>query len=155
VIDRSSVLGAPHPADVADLGPGALGELASFDAPRFGGDRTHLLAAMLADPSRAVVVARRDRAIVGWAWVRPDADRVGPLVADSPGVAIALVAESLRRMPAAGSVRLTMPPGNRAGPDRLRSLGAELEPWNGRMARGPTVARREETIYASAVGALG
>ena len=37
----------------------------------------------------------------------------------------------------------------------VAGLGVELEPWDGRMARGPAVERREETIYGNLVGALG
>lgn len=155
LIGRADVRPDPAAANLADAGPGMLAELSAYDAPRFGGDRAHLLATMVHDPARPLIVARRGDAVAGWAWVRPEAERVGPLVADAPAVAIALVAESLRRMPAAATVRLTMPPGNRDGRDQLHSLGAVLEPWSGRMARGPDVARREETIYASAVGALG
>jgi hypothetical protein len=68
---------------------------------------------------------------------------------------VALVGEGLARIPRAEGLRLNLPPANRAGIERLRSIGAALEPWTGRMARGPNVPRREETIYASAVGALG
>ena len=155
VIGRSAMQAEPAAVDLADAEPEALAELAAFDAPRFGGDRTPLLATMLADPARPVAVARDGGAMVGWGWIRPEANRIGPLVADSPDVAIALVADAMRRMPAAATLRLTMPPGNRDGVDRLGLLGAELESWDGRMARGPAVERRDETLYASSVGALG
>jgi GNAT superfamily N-acetyltransferase len=155
VIGRSAVEAEGSVVHLTDAGPDALSELAAFDAPRFGGDRTPLLAAMLADRSRPVVVAHNSGDVAGWGWIRPEAGRLGPLVADTPDVAMAIVAEALRRMPAVGTLRLTMPPGNRDGVARLRALGAELEPWDGRMARGSKVERREETLYGSAVGALG
>jgi GNAT superfamily N-acetyltransferase len=142
-------------AELTDAGPTSLAELAAYDAPRFGGDRGPLIASMLADTARPLVVARRKGAVAGWAWVRPDADRVGPLVADTPDVAAALVGDALRRLPTARTVRLNFSAANRAGADRLRRLGAELEPWSGRMARGAPVPRREDTIYGNAVGALG
>jgi GNAT superfamily N-acetyltransferase len=155
VVGRAAVEAERAAVNLADAGPEALAELVAFDAPRFGGDRTPLLAAMLADPARPLVVARQAGHMVGWGWIRPEAGRVGPLVADTPDVAMTLVAEAMRRMPAVATLRLTMPPGNRAGIDRLRRLGADLESWDGRMARGPAVERREETLYASSVGALG
>lgn len=155
VVGRSAMEADRAMVDLADAEPGALAELVAFDAPRFGGDRTPLLATMLADPGRPVAVARDAGAMVGWGWIRPEANRIGPLVADTPDVAIALVADAMRRMPEAATMRLTMPPGNRAGVERLRLLGAELESWDGRMSRGPDVQRREETLYASSVGALG
>ena len=37
----------------------------------------------------------------------------------------------------------------------LESLGVELDPWDGRMALGRPIPRRESTIYGSVVGALG
>ena len=141
--------------EVADAGAASQPEIAAYDAPRFGGDRSHLIAAMLADPGRSVVVARTDGAMVGWAWVRPEAERVGPLVADTPDVAAALLAESLHRLPDARTMRLNLPPANRDGESWLRRLGAEVEPWDGRMARGRQVPRRDDTIYGSAIGALG
>jgi hypothetical protein len=155
VIERSAVEAERAAVDLADAAPDALGELVAFDAPRFGGNRTPLLTAMLADPERPLVIAREAAAMVGWGWIRPEAGRIGPLVADTPDVAIALVAEAMRRMPGVATLRLTMPPGNRAGVSRLRSVGAELETWDGRMARGSEIERREETLYASSVGALG
>lgn len=155
VVPRQARADDDGAAELADAGPASLAELAAYDAPRFGGDRGPLIASMLADTARPLVVARRDGAVSGWAWVRPDADRVGPLVADTPDVAAALVGDALRRLPAARTVRLNFPAANRAGADRLQRLGAELEAWSGRMARGAQVPRREDTIYGNAVGALG
>ena len=155
VVPRQARVDGVGAAELTDAGPPALAELATYDAPRFGGDRGPLIASMLADRARPLVIARRDGAVAGWAWVRPDADRVGPLVADTPDVAAALVGDALRRLPTARTVRLNFPATNRAGADRLRRLGAEMEPWGGRMARGPEMPRRDDTIYANAVGALG
>jgi len=39
--------------------------------------------------------------------------------------------------------------------DWLRGLGVEPDPWDGRMARGAPIPRREESIYGSTAGALG
>lgn len=155
VVPRDAAAQDGAGADLADAGLDALDELAAYDAPRFGGDRSPLLATMLADPERPLVVARHEGAMVGWAWLRPEAERVGPLVADTPDVASGLVAAAMRRLPGTRTLRLNLPAANRAGADRLRQLGAELEPWSGRMARGPQVPRREDSIYANAVGALG
>lgn len=155
VLPRVAAIAHGEGADLTDAGPGALDELAAYDAPRFGGDRSPLLATMLADPERPLVVARHAGALVGWSWLRPEAERVGPLVADTPDFATELVAAAMRRLPGTQPLRLNMPAANRAGAARLRELGAELEPWRGRMARGAQVPRREDAIYANAVGALG
>ena len=155
VVPRLAHADGDGAAELTDAGPASLPELAAYDVPRFGGDRRPLMAMMLADTARPLVVARSEGVLAGWGWIRPDADRVGPLVADTPDVAAALVGDALRRLPAARSVRLNLPGANRAGVAMLRGLGAELEPWSGRMARGAPVPRREDTIYGSAVGALG
>jgi len=141
--------------ELSDGGPGALAELVAYDAPRFGGDRTVILAPMLEDPARPLIVARRDRQIVGYGWVRPEAERVGPLLADAPEIAAALVREAFERLPSADRLSLNLPPDNRLGAARLAELGGELERWDGRMGRGPQVPRRDDTIYGMVVGALG
>jgi len=140
---------------LSDGGNEAAADLIAYDTPRFGGDRGVVLRPMLADPERSLIVARRDGQILGYGWVRPDSERVGPLVADTPEVAIALIGEAFRRLPSAEALTLNLPPDNRAGVERLTELGAELEPWDGRMARGPQVPRRDDTIYGNVVGALG
>lgn len=142
-------------AELSDATDASLDEVAAYDVPRFGGDRRPLLAMMLADPERPVVIARQQGQLVGWGWIRPDAERIGPLTADTPDVAIAIVREALTRMPQTQSLRLTMPAGNRTGMEALRRIGATVEESGGRMALGPDVPRRDDTIYGHAAGALG
>ena len=141
--------------EVADAGPAVLDELVAYDAPRFGGNRRALLGPMLEDAERPVIVARRDRQVVGYGWLRPDGERVGPLIADSPEIATALVREAFERLPSTDALSLNLPPDNREGAVRLAELGAELEQWDGRMGRGPQVPRRGDTVYGMVVGALG
>ena len=141
--------------ELSDDGPAALSELVAYDAPRFGGNRAAIIATMLTDPARPLIVARRGRQIVGYGWIRPDGERVGPLLADTPEIATALVGEAFARMPSADLLALNLPPDNRRGAARLAELGGELERWDGRMGRGPQVARRDDTIYGTVVGALG
>ena len=150
--------GVAVPADdieLADGGPAMIDELVAYDAPRFGGHRRALLGLMLGDADRPLIVARRDRQVVGYGWVRPDGERVGPLLADTPEIATALVGEAFERLPSTEGLSLNLPPDNREGAVRLAELGAELEEWDGRMARGPQVPRREDTVYGMVVGALG
>ena len=132
-----------------------LDALTAYDAPRFGGDRRPLLAMMHADDACPVLVARAGDAISGYLWLRPDGPRVGPLLADDPAIAARLLRAAFERLPDAEELTLNLPMDNRPGARWLRSLGVTLEPWDGRMARGPHVARREDTIYANLVGALG
>jgi len=132
-----------------------IGELAAYDAPRFGGDRGPLLAMMARDATRPLFVARQADEIRGYAWLRTDGPRVGPLVADTPAVAGQLLAEAFRRAPQADELSLNLPTANVAGARWLDELGLETEEWKGRMARGPEIPRRDDTIYANLVGALG
>lgn len=132
-----------------------LDELADYDAERFGGDRMPLLRMMLSDPERPMLVARRNGAVAGYAWLRTDGPRLGPFLADSPAVAATLLADAFRRVPHPEDLSLNLPSANEPGAKWLRELGVELEEWDGRMARGPQVPRRDETIYANLVGALG
>ncbi len=152
-IPRGARLGDAGHA-VREVGPDALGRLTAYDAPRFGGDRAALLAMMLADEERPVLVAG-EREIRGYAWLRADGNRLGPFLADDPTVAAALVAAAFERCPMAEAITLNLPTANRGGVTWLRAAGADLETWDGRMGRGAPVPRRDDTIYGNVVGALG
>ena len=76
-------------------------------------------------------------------------------MADTPAVAGQLLAESFRRVPEADELSLNLPSANVAGARWLGELGLETQEWKGRMARGPEIPRRDDTIYANLVGALG
>ena len=132
-----------------------LDRIATYDRPRFGGDRQALLSALLEDRAATFVVAERDGAVAGYACIRQDTPRVGPLLADDPAVAETLVVAATELLPPDTAIRLNLPPNNRPGAEWLRRIGAPIEPWDGRMARGAEVPRREETIYGMTVGALG
>ncbi|MBW3613250.1 MAG: GNAT family N-acetyltransferase [Chloroflexi bacterium] len=132
-----------------------VGEIAAYDRPRFGGDRHGLLALLHDDPATVLVTADRSGEMVGYACLRTDAPRIGPLLADEPSVAEMLLAEAFDRLPDVSELRVNLPPNNRPGSAWLRRLGVPIEPWDGRMARGEDVAKREETLYGMTVGALG
>ena len=132
-----------------------LDALAAYDRPRFGGDRRALLRVLLDDPAARFVVAERAGAIAGTACVRTDQPRIGPLVADDPSIAEALLNRAFDELPGVDALRLNLPPGNRIGAEWLAGLGVDIEPWDGRMARGEPIERREETLYGMTVGALG
>jgi GNAT superfamily N-acetyltransferase len=155
-IPRTAELARDPATTVRPASTDNLEALASYDRPRFGGDRRPLLALVLSDTSATVVVAERDGTTVGYACVRSDPPRIGPMLADDPAVAETLLVDAFSALdPGADGLRLNLPPNNRPGADWLRGLGLEIEPWDGRMARGPQVPRREETVYGMAVGALG
>lgn len=153
-VPRLAVAGRA-PACVERAGPDALAGLTAYDRPRFGGDRSGLLATMLDDPERPLLVARSGDAIIGYTWLRTDADRVGPFVADTPATAADLLAAAFDLAPSATTLTTNLPMANEPGTAWLREAGVTLEPWDGRMGRGPAVPHRIETIYGNAVGALG
>ncbi len=134
---------------------GALDALVAYDRPRFGGDRRALLELLIADPAATFRGTERHGALVGYACLRTDGPRVGPLLADEPSVAETLLADAFELLPDAAELRLNLPPDNRPGQEWLRRLGVAIEPWDGRMARGAKLPRRGETIYGMTVGALG
>ena len=133
---------------------GDLAPLTAYDRPRFGGERTPILELLLTDRGFTTLTGWRGGTMVGYAGMRSDPPRIGPMLADTPAVAETLLAEAFARI-GADELRLNLPPGNGVGTEWLRSLGISIEPWDGRMARGAEIARREETIYGMAVGALG
>jgi ribosomal protein S18 acetylase RimI-like enzyme len=132
-----------------------LEAIVAYDVPRFGGDRRRILATLLSDSDRAFLLAERDRQLAGFGSLEPHDGRMGPLVADEPAVAATLLAAGFARASDAAELRVNLPPGNRNGAAWLRSLGVTLDAWDGRMARGAELPKRDETIYGMAVGALG
>lgn len=154
MLPRSTPLKVDPSVEIAEGGD--LEELVAYDTPRFGGDRRRLLGMMANDAERPLLVARRGGTIAGFAWLRPDGARLGPVLADTPAEAASLVAEAFRRVPQIERFGLNLPSGNSTGTRWLRGLGIEeLEAWEGHMAHGPQVPRREETMYGHLVGALG
>ena len=154
-IGRDAELGDGAGARVRSASAVDLDELADYDRPRFGGDRRMLLELLLREPAATTLVAEGASGLAGYACVRTDDGRVGPMVADSPATAGSLLRAGFELLPAASDVRLNLPPNNRPGVAWLESLGVELEPWDGRMGRGPDVPRRDDTVYGMAIGALG
>lgn len=152
-IGRDVNLAPDGDASVRDAGD--LERLAAYDRPRFGGDRRALLERIVADAAAQLIVAEHGARLVGYACLRSDPPRIGPFLADTPAIAAALLAEAFTRAPHVETLRINLPPNNRVGAAWLGDLGVDVEPWDGRMARGPQVPRREGTVYGMAVGALG
>ncbi len=134
---------------------GDLASIALYDRPRFGGDRSGLLATLIAMPETSMVIGERDGRLAGFASIWPHERRIGPMVAEDPPVAQTFLVEAFALAADFEELRLNLPPGNQPGAAWLESLGVPIDPWDGRMARGSDLDRREETIYAMAVGALG
>lgn len=154
-IPRTTSLHRDREVSVRRASGDELERLSDYDRPRFGGDRRAVLEVLLADPDGTCLVAERDGALAGYGCVREDGGRIGPFVADAPSIAETILAEAFARTPAVNDLRLNLPPGNENGADWLRRLRVPIEGWDGRMARGAALPRREETIYGMTVGALG
>lgn len=132
-----------------------LDALAAYDLPRFGADRRVLLAILLGAPDVRTLVAEAEGSIAGYACVRTDESRIGPILAEEPRIAATLLRDAFALVPNAPEFRLNLPPNNRPGAAWLERLGVDVEPWDGRMGRGPLIPRRDETVYGMAIGALG
>ena len=146
----------PHPAvRVREASTADLDAIARYDAPRFGGDRSRILGMVLAEAEGPCLLADQDGQLVGYGCLRIEAERIGPFLADEPAVAATLLAGAFTRAPELGELRVNVPPGNRRGIEWLRALGVMVEAWDGRMARGAELPKREDTLYGMAVGALG
>lgn len=154
-IGREIALAREPAVTVGLAGRGELPAVAAYDRPRFGGDRGPLLGLVHRDPAARLLVAERGGEMVGYASLRTDPPRIGPFLADTPDIAATLLADAFARADGVETLRINLPPNNRTGAEWLARLGVEVEPWDGRMARGPQVPRRDETVYGMAVGALG
>jgi GNAT superfamily N-acetyltransferase len=154
-LPRTLALRAPNGLRVATAGRTDADRLTAYDAARFGGSRAPLIQAMVSDSARPALMAARGDELVGYGWLRPEAGRIGPWVADDPEAAGAILADALRRASEREALTANIPISNRPGIEWLRSLGVAADPWEVRMARGPQVPRRDDTIYGSSVGALG
>lgn len=141
---------AVRPASSADMA-----DIAAYDATRFGGDRRFLLELIVREPATTTLLAERGDGLGGYACLRVDESRVGPILAEAPGIAAALLREAFTTLPNAAEIRLNLPPNNGPGAAWLEHLGVPVEPWDGRMGRGTPIQRRDDTIYGMTVGALG
>lgn len=141
--------------EVVDARPSDLAEIASFDGARFGGDRSPILATALADPARPALLVRRHGSLAGYAVLRDEGGRLGPWLANDPSAAAALLAGAFRLARPLDQLSTNIPLDNEPGAAWLRAIGADLDPWDGRMRRGSGVNRRFETIYGNVIGALG
>ena len=147
---------APEPHSVAPLVAADLPALTSFDAARFGDDRTRLLPLLLGRARAAFRVPRRG-APAGYLMLLPGAHglRIGPWVAEEPQAAHDLLRGALASASGTG-VTLAIPGPNRLAQEMVHAAGFRETPSSLRMVRGPTAGGgRPETVYAMASGAVG
>lgn len=160
--------GAPAPSPSAPEPPWCLLEggaipttaVQRFDAEREPSPRPHFLRQWLRHPAGTVLaLVDRRGACHGFGRVRPcllpagDGWRVGPLVADSPAAARALLEGLLQRHP--GAVLIDAPGANAAAAPLLASLGFAPISRTLRMYRGVPPAVSLADVYGLACLELG
>lgn len=130
---------ATPPAGVSLVDARSIGfdRLAAFDRRFFPEPRDSFLAAWISLPERAALVAVRDGTLVGFAVMRAcqAASRVGPLFAESPGIAAALVS-ALAEQTGAAAVAIDMPDINKPAVAMAEQAGLKPSFETARMYTG-------------------
>ncbi|MEU4622202.1 GNAT family N-acetyltransferase [Actinoplanes sp. NPDC023801] len=141
--------------EVADARSAGFDELAAYDRRFFPAERDAFLALWITAPERRAVVARRGGAIAGFAARRPagDADRIGPLFADSPEIAETLLA-ALSGDPEA-PVMIDVPADHRAATALAERVGLKAAWDTARMYTGGVPDIDRSGIYAVTTLELG
>lgn len=119
-----------------------LGEVAAYDAPRFGADRSRVLAGYLAGWPETCHVLRRAGGVSGFVTARRGAraHQIGPCVASEPGDNLALLRASLHTLAAArpgARVLMDVVTENDWARELAESVGLTQERPFTRMALGP------------------
>ncbi len=131
------------PAGVSLVDARGIGfdRLAAFDRRFFPEARDSFLAAWVSLPERASMVAVQDGRLVGFAVMRAcrAASRVGPLFADSPEIAAALVG-ALAMKTGAISVAIDVPDRNKTAVRLAEQMGLKPAFETARMYTGPDPA---------------
>jgi predicted N-acetyltransferase YhbS len=147
---------AVRPPGVTTLTAGGLADVAAFDRPRYGDDRSRLLR-LLFDRAETSVQGLLDERLAGFAMLVEAGEvmHVGPWVAGDQPVAAELLSACLASANGR-EVRVGIPAPNRAGCDLLRALGCEETAPSMRMVVGECGASGDPTaVYGILNGAVG
>ena len=138
----------PNGVSLLDARSVAFDKLAAYDRRFFPEARDSFLASWITLPERAAMVAVRDGALAGFAVMRAcqAASRVGPLFADSPEIAAALVSALAARTGAA-AVAIDMPDVNKKTAGLAQQMGLKPTFETARMYTGPDPAVDYSGIY--------
>jgi GNAT superfamily N-acetyltransferase len=130
-LERAPAPAPPPPARIRlrRAAPADLGAIAAYDRPRSGMDRAAILAHLHGRAADLAFVAEDDGGIAGFAFGRDGriARHVGPIVADSDAVGLALAAKA---------TAAAAPPFLLDVPDRHAGMRAWLEASGARAPRG-------------------
>jgi hypothetical protein len=127
----------PSGVELLDARSVAFDRLAAYDRRFFPEPRDSFLAAWISLPERAAMVAMKDGKLAGFAVLRAcqAASRIGPLFADSPEIAAALVSALAAKMGAA-AVAIDMPDINKPAVTLAEQAGLKPSFETARMYTG-------------------
>lgn len=153
---RRDVQEAPSaaPGHVTMMRPSDISQVARFDAPLFGADRTAVLASMLRlAPDRAFLVRDRSGDLTGYLFAQ--SQRLGPWMATEPGAAADLLATALA-LPFEGSPSVLVPSANRSAARLLETQGFTLQRALRHMYLGPAAPQQVRAhVYGQTSFAIG
>ncbi len=137
------------------LAPAMRRDLAAYDRQFFPAARENFLLQWAADP-RVVRIAIRDDAIAGYAVARRclEGHKIGPVFADAPETAWALVTE-LAQTIGDDIIHLDVPETNAIFVRHLQAAGLQRGFVTARMYRGGPPALRQDGVYAVSTLELG
>ncbi|MCJ1676747.1 GNAT family N-acetyltransferase [Streptomyces sp. APSN-46.1] len=124
--------------EIVDAATLPFGQLAAYDRRFFPESRDAFLSAWTGLPGRTALAAVRDGRVEGLGVIRPcsGASRIGPLYADAPEVAAALLGRLAEHAPG-GEVAVDVPDGNQAATALMSGLGLTPTFEAARMYTGP------------------
>lgn len=153
---RQEILVSPStmPGGVMRMQPSEISQIASFDLPLFGADRTAVLASMLhAAPDRAFLARDRSGKITGYLFAQTE--RLGPWVATTPAAAEDLLTAALS-LPFQGPPAVLVPSANASATGLLRAHGFALQRTLRHMYLGPAAPVQDRArVYGQTSFAIG
>jgi hypothetical protein len=120
------------------------GFICAYDAVAFGGNRSATLLPFFAQPDRAVFIADDGHVIAGYAVA--SGNRVGPLLAQTPGAAAALLDAACEAL-GTPTIRMAVPEENSSALALVAQRGWKPIARNTHMARGSTLHVPRRAIY--------
>ncbi|GAA3742451.1 GNAT family N-acetyltransferase [Streptomyces tremellae] len=147
----------PVAAGVVPVGDGLLDGVAAYDAHCFPAGRRAFLGRWLTNPGHTAYARLRDGAVRGYGVIRParSGHRVGPLFADTPDDAGALLDALLAHAEPGGEVAMDVPEGNGAARAAAEARGLAPGWFTVRMYTGEPPRTTADRVHASTSLELG
>ncbi|MEV5782008.1 GNAT family N-acetyltransferase [Streptomyces sp. NPDC052287] len=147
---------APAPAGARPAEAADLADIAAYDSACCPADRARFLTRWLAGPGHRTFVRVADGRLTGYAVVRPalDRPRVGPLFADTPEDARALLLALAAETPGR-AITVDVPQTNTAGVALAEEFGLTPSFETARMYTGPVRPFARERVYGITTLELG